>query len=866
MQNETPEDNDNKISYNNLNLINKNYSNMSSDNDEQQDTANNPEETPPPSSSSKSFYKILTPFVPYKNPFIHEGDDDDGEESSNSSSEKDTNTNNTDLLAQRDSKRQKSDFIASTSSKKVYRSKEQQETPVTATVACCSTHTNSNLNDSDSNQDENDDDVDLSSITINPKIKEEIEREQKSHQSVKRKRQESDDQTSVTNPELNINVDSNASISEAMNSSSILDDNDVDEHKKSDEEKREDFSLNPTRSEYWLRAKNPANSFSLNDLINREFGYSGRPGHGNQCSINLFKNLKSESTNKTGCDGGRDVTKLIYDNQFQTPRHFIKRALSGLNFVRRMKLTQSLSYHEGCVNALNFNRLGTMLASGSDDFQVCLWDWSKNNLVLTFDSGHKSNVFQTKFIPFTGDSQIVTCARDGQVRLALISSSGSHIGTKKLAKHADSCHKLAIEYDSCNLFLSCGEDGVVYEIDLRQSTPAKILNVKNLDSSNKLPLYSISSNPSNTYQFVVAGKDQYLRVYDKRMLVDRRDRKILKMLCPTKMRNTASTQRGRSVTSAVYSNDGHEIVASYSDDDIYLFDANQEDDQDAKCSYKGHRNTETIKGVNFYGANSEYIISGSDCGQVFFWEKSTQQIVNVLKGDEHGIVNVLEPHPNFPFLAMSGLDSDVKIWSPTCEEPNGLDNLNEIIKDNQQFRENNRHFSLSSFEFELLLLLMHRPNNRIFFRSRQGDVVRENAVAGDLVNNTESSNHSLDDILSRPFPFANRLIRNFDDEADDEEADGEEDDIDDDGEQAEDTDEEEEDDDDEEEEYPGYFENENNDSNFTAVTSDNLSDFSPLNGHHLSEDVSFSNELNQRINEDSMNSANTIVDDEDAFN
>jgi WD repeat-containing protein 42A len=76
-------------------------------------------------------------------------------------------------------------------------------------------------------------------------------------------------------------------------------------------------------------------------------------------------------------------------------------------------------------------------------------------------------------MPYTGDTQIVTCARDGQVRLALISSSGSLIGTKKLAKHADSCHKLSIEYDSSNMFLSCGEDGVVYEIDLRQKSPAK---------------------------------------------------------------------------------------------------------------------------------------------------------------------------------------------------------------------------------------------------------------------------------------------------------------------------------------------------------------------------------------------------------
>lgn len=84
-----------------------------------------------------------------------------------------------------------------------------------------------------------------------------------------------------------------------------------------------------------------------------------------------------------------------------------------------------------------------------------------------------------------------------------------------------------------------------------------------------------------------------------------------------------------------------------------------------------------MKGVNYYGSNSDYIISGSDCGRVFFWEKTTQQIVQVLKDEESGIVNVLEPHPSFPHLATSGLDSDIKIWSPSGE-PNKLDNLSEV--------------------------------------------------------------------------------------------------------------------------------------------------------------------------------------------
>lgn len=30
-------------------------------------------------------------------------------------------------------------------------------------------------------------------------------------------------------------------------------------------------------------------------------------------------------------------------------------------------------------------------------------------------------------------------------------------------------------------------------------------------------------------------------------------------------------------------------------------------------------------------------------------------------------MNCLEPHPQIPILATSGLDDDVKIWVPSCE-------------------------------------------------------------------------------------------------------------------------------------------------------------------------------------------------------
>ena len=42
-------------------------------------------------------------------------------------------------------------------------------------------------------------------------------------------------------------------------------------------------------------------------------------------------------------------------------------------------------------------------------------------------------------------------------------------------------------------------------------------------------------------------------------------------------------------------------------------------------------------------------------------------------------VNCLEPHPHIPVLATSGLDHDVKIWSPNgATQPPSTDTLDEV--------------------------------------------------------------------------------------------------------------------------------------------------------------------------------------------
>ena len=73
-----------------------------------------------------------------------------------------------------------------------------------------------------------------------------------------------------------------------------------------------------------------------------------------------------------------------------------------------------------------------------------------------------------------------------------------------------------------------------------------------------------------------------------------------------------------------------------------------------------------IKEATFWG--DDYVISGSDCGHVFMWERKLGRLQMLLEADHH-VVNCVQPHPYLPILATSGIDYDVKLWAPVHSEP-----------------------------------------------------------------------------------------------------------------------------------------------------------------------------------------------------
>ncbi|CAH0385998.1 unnamed protein product [Bemisia tabaci] len=132
--------------------------------------------------------------------------------------------------------------------------------------------------------------------------------------------------------------------------------------------------------------------------------------------------------------------------------------------------------------------------------------------------------------------------------------------------------------------------------------------------------------------------------------------------------------------------------------------------------YTGHRNARTmIKEATFWG--NDYVLSGSDCGHVFVWDRWTAKLTMLLQADNH-VVNCIQPHPFQPILATSGIDYDVKLWAPINEESTfNEEKAQELMQRNIIMLEETKDTITvpASFALRMLAFLSHvRRGRRLF--------------------------------------------------------------------------------------------------------------------------------------------------------
>ncbi|KAK6170193.1 hypothetical protein SNE40_018646 [Patella caerulea] len=222
-------------------------------------------------------------------------------------------------------------------------------------------------------------------------------------------------------------------------------------------------------------------------------------------SINFKRKLIREVNDK--------INKTFQRNQHVTP-----------DLISRLGLEKELEGHQGCVNCLEWNEKGTLLASGSDDVQIILWDPFSHKQLSSLRTGHQGNIFAVKFLPNSNDVILVSGAADSKIRV--------HDLNMKDTTHVYSCHagrvkRIATAPTIPFMFWSAAEDGTIMQFDLRctdtsQTNPQNILINLNAHMGEYAEAKCLSINPLQPELMAVGANDPYVRVYDRRMLTCRR--------------------------------------------------------------------------------------------------------------------------------------------------------------------------------------------------------------------------------------------------------------------------------------------------------------------------------------------------------
>ncbi|XP_077976925.1 WD and tetratricopeptide repeats protein 1-like [Glandiceps talaboti] len=199
---------------------------------------------------------------------------------------------------------------------------------------------------------------------------------------------------------------------------------------------------------------------------------------------------------------------------FQRSLHVNKALLPRLN------LEAELQGHTGCVNCLEWNEKGNLLASGSDDLNTIIWEPMKHKQLCSIRTGHHGNVFSVKFLPDTNDRIIATAAADCKVRVHDINI---HETTTAFSCHAGRVKRLAVAPTVPYMFWSAGEDGTIRQFDLRSPHTCNdhcgnVLINLNAYIGNHAEAKCVAINPLRTEMLAVGANDPYIRIYDIRML------------------------------------------------------------------------------------------------------------------------------------------------------------------------------------------------------------------------------------------------------------------------------------------------------------------------------------------------------------
>ena len=287
----------------------------------------------------------------------------------------------------------------------------------------------------------------------------------------------------------------------------------------------------------------------------------------------------------------------------------------------------TLEGHWSAVNSVCFSPDGTLLASGSSDATIRLWDVKTGNRLHTL-TGHRYGVYSVSFSP--DGSLLASGSRDDTIRLWDV-KTGKRLHT--LTGHNDNVRSVSFSPDG-SLLASGSSDDTMGLWDVKTGSHLRTL------TGDRGDVLSVSFSPDGS--LLASGRlDRTIRLWDVRTGSHLR-----------------TLTHGGVVTSVSFSPDSSLLASGSWDDTIRLWDVRT---GKRVRTLTGH--SSFVTSVSF-SPDGSLLASGSWDDTIRLWDVRTGKRLHTLTGHRSDVYSV-SFSPDGTTLASGSQDNTIRLWELT---------------------------------------------------------------------------------------------------------------------------------------------------------------------------------------------------------
>lgn len=318
---------------------------------------------------------------------------------------------------------------------------------------------------------------------------------------------------------------------------------------------------------------------------------------------------------------------------------------------------QILTQHSNEVWFCQFSNNGKMLATGSKDSSIIMWNVNQTTHEVTYSRTLHCHSSGVGYVSWSNDDKyIVACGAEESHEVYIFDAQNGELHAKMSHSPDDSLVCCCWSSDDSR-FVAGGLKGQFYECDVDGNI---------LQTWEGVRVQALGCR-ADSQSYLAADSQYRVRSYN---FDDETEENIIKEDNP--------------IMSMTVSSDGRYLLVNLVNQGIHLWDL---DDKVRLRKFQG-----SVQGGSyqiystFGGASDLYVASGSEDGKVYIWHRTREEPVEVLRGHQK-VVNCVSWNKAIPsMLASVSDDYTVRIWGPQehCEMSYKDDEDDDYIKDDSK--------------------------------------------------------------------------------------------------------------------------------------------------------------------------------------